>query len=305
MLLNRTGKARTRQLIALALLSSSAWLSADIAKADFCQTAKVRDYEKPLKRLPRIPAPPSDGQLNFAPRGASLGGLTSAPLQVGPGEAGFVLTFSPKDENPGPSRRLNWTIGASLVKLNRSGKAIGKPKRIERIVKRLRPVDLNYIGLKFSFDVPGEPALYRVEITFENSAGKRLGRFGDNFRVLKPSLDVGLTLDGTTYRRGELVRASLVNRGVGYLFFGLGKAIEYWDGASWTAPPVKFPGGPVPAIGLAAGPGEKHSCWSTTIPADATLGTYRFSTDVDYSPSAPGGRPTTRLQPSAEFTVTG
>lgn len=287
-------------------MSSSAWLSADIAKADFCQTGKVRDYEKPLTRLPRIPAAPSDGTLNFAPRGTHLGRLTSAPFQVGPGEAGFVLTYSPKDENPGPSRRLNWTIGASLVKLNRSGKAIGKPKRIEKNVKRLRSIDLNYTGLEFSFDVPGEPALYKVEITFENSAGKRLGRFGDNFRVLKPSLDVDLALNGTVLRRGELVRASLVNRGVGFLFFGLGQAIEYWDGAAWTAPPVKFPnsGKPIPAIGIALGPGEKATCWEEPIPANAVPGTYRFRTNVNYSPSAPGGRPMTRLEPSAEFTVT-
>jgi hypothetical protein len=291
-------------LVALALLSSSVWLSAAPAKADFCQTGKVRDYEKPLKRLPRVPAPPSNGHLGFAPQGTSLGRFASVPFQVGPGAAGYVLTFSPKDEDSRPSRRLNWRIEASLVKLDRSGKAVGKPRRIEKNVNRLRPVDLNYLGLEFSFNVPGEPALYRVEITFENSAGERLGRFGENFRVLKPSLDVDLVLDGTTFRRGEFVRAWLVNRGVGFLFFGLGRVIEYWDGATWTAPPVKFPGGPVPAIGLAAGPGEKHSCWSTTIPPDAAPGTYRFRTNVDYSPAAPGGRPVTRLEPRAEFTVT-
>lgn len=304
--LSKTDKVRARQLVALALLTSSVWLSATPAKADFCQVAKVRDYEKPLKRLPRVPAPPFDDRLDFAPARTFLGRYSPGPLQVGPGQRGFTINFSPEETSPQPSRQLNWQIAASLVALDRSGDPIGKPKVIEKRVKRLRPDSERYRGLDFSFAVPGKPALYRVELVFENKAGKRIARFGENFRVLKPSLDVDLILNGTTFRRGEFLRASLVNRGAGFLGFGLGKSIEYWDGATWTTPPVKFPGvgGPVPAIGLTAGPGEKHSCWSTTIPPDATPGTYRFRTNADYSPSAPFRRPVTPLDPSAEFSVT-
>lgn len=306
MSLTRMGKVRSRQLVALALLTSSVWLSATPARGDFCQTGKVRNYEKPLKRLPPVPAPPFDDRLDFAPARTFIGQFSPGPLQVGPGQRGFRLSFSPYEESPQPSRRLNWQITASLVTLDRSGERVGKPKRIEKRVKRLRPDSENYHGLDFSFDVPGKPALYRVEMAFENSGGKRLARFGENFRVLEPSLDVDLVLNGTAFHRSESVQASLVNRGVGFLFFGLGKAIEYWDGATWTAPPVKFPGvgGPVPAIGLTAGPGEKSSCWSATIPADAMPGTYRFRTNADYSPSAPLRRPVTPLDLSAEFTVT-
>lgn len=302
MSLSRMGKVRLRQLAALALLTSSVWLSGTPARADFCQTGKVRDYEKPLKRLPAVPAPPLDDRLDFAPAGTYLGHFNYGPLQVGPGKRGFDLNYSPYEGSP-PSRRLDWQITSRLSMVNRSGARIGPPRTIEKYVKRLRPEGEG--NLSFTFEVPGKQALYRLEIVFENKAGRRLARFGENFRVLQPSLDVDLILN-ETYRRGELVRPWLVNRGVGFLFFGLGKAIEYWDGATWTAPPVKFPGvgGPIPAIGLTAGPGETRSCWGTTIPADATPGTYRFRTDVDYSPSAPFRQPVTPLDLSAEFTVT-
>src|SRR5689334_1290660 len=185
MLLSKTGKARTRQLVALALLSSSVWLSAATAQADFCQTGTVRDYEKPLKRLPAVPAPPFDDRLNFAPAGTYLSRFTYGPLQVGPGKRGFDLSYSPYEGSP-PSRRLDWQVTSRLFTVNRSGARIGRPRTIEKYVKRLRPEGEGNLG--FAFEVPGNPALYRLEIVFENKAGRRLGRFGENFRVLNPSL---------------------------------------------------------------------------------------------------------------------
>lgn len=281
----------------------SVWLSAAPAKADFCETSKVRDYEKPLRGLPRVPAPPFDDRLDFAPARTFIGRFSPGPLQVGSGKRGFTLNFSPDPANPQPSRQLNWRITASLVPLDRSGDPTGKPRKIERHVRRLRPDGEKYGGLDFSFAVPGKPALYRVELVFENKAGQRLARFGENFRVLRPSLDLDFFLNGTSFRRGETVQAWLVNRGVAALFFGLGKRIDYWDGTTWTVPPVKFPGGPIPAIGIGIGPGVKTTCWSTTIPADAVAGTYRFVKDVEYSTSAPFGPSGNSLDLIAEFTV--
>lgn len=292
--------------VLVALVAGLSAGSSSAEAADFCDTEKIHDYAKPLKRLPRIPAPPFDGPLDFAPSRTFIGLYSPGPLQVGPGKRGIALNFSPYEESPKPSRRLDWQITSRLVKLDRSGRRIGNPREIEKHVKRLWPDSEKYHGLDFSFDVPGRPASYRYEISFSNSGSRRLARFGENFRVLKPSLDVDLVLNGTTFRRGEAVRAWLVNRGVAFLGFGLGETIEYWDGTIWTAPPVSFPGSgkPVPAIGLSAGPGEKTSCWETTIPANAVPGTYRFGKNVDYSTSAPFNHPSTPLDLSAEFTVT-
>jgi len=285
----------------LALLTSSVWLSAAPAKGDFCETSVVRDYARPLKGLAPLRQPPLDEHLDFAPARVFLNRHSSGALQVGPGERGFLISFSPYSEGNSASRRVGWQVTSSLVKIDRRGRPLESPQTIERHVKRV-PADA---GVDLGFQVPGKPAIYRLEIVFEGADGKRLAKYGESFRVLRPSKDVGLVLYGSTYRGGEFVRPWLVNRGVAYLSFGLGKAVEYWDGATWTAPPVRFPdvGRPIPAIGLGLGPGERSACWGTTIPPNATPGLYRFSTEVDYSTNAPFGRPATPLGLSAEFTV--
>ncbi|HEY6145150.1 MAG TPA: hypothetical protein VIV13_02660 [Solirubrobacterales bacterium] len=254
----------------------------------------IRDYTRVLERLPAIPPPPLDERLDFAPAQVVLNHRSSGLLQLGHEERGFALAFGPFEEDGSASRRLDWQVTSRLAKLDRRGRRVGPLRTIEKHVKRLRAVD-------FDFEISGKPAIYRLEIVFENSEGERLARFGEYFRVLRPSLDVELVLDGTTFRRGDTVRASLLNRGVAILSFGLFKTIEYNDGAAWTTPPVPFPHGPVPAIGLVIGPGVKASCWKTTIPTDAAPGVYRFATEVEHSSrGAFGGSP---LDLGAEFTV--
>jgi len=295
-------KGSRRWVVAVLPVASAVWLflgTTAPAYADFCESQVVHDYTKVLKRLPARPAPPLDEHLPFAPARVFFGGASYGPLQLGPGKRGFSLVFSPWTDGNSASRRVGWQVTSRLTQLDRRGRILAPPQTIEKEVKRV-PAGT---GLHFGFNVPGKPAIYRVEIVFENGSGKRLGRFGEYFRVLRPSLDVDFFLNGTTYRRGERVQAWLVNRGLTYLSFGLFKAIEYNDGTTWTRPPVDFPGGPVPAIGLGIGPGVKTSCWGTTIPSDAALGTYRLVTDVSQSTSPPFSR-STPVEASAEFTVT-
>jgi hypothetical protein len=292
MFLSRRGRVQLRVLGALAL-AASLWLSAAPARADFCDSQVIRDYTKVLTRLPAIPFPQHEHP-SFAPAQVLLLHHGSGPLQVGPGHRGFTLIFAPYEEGNSASRRLDWQVTSRLVELDRRGHPVGLPRAIERHVKRLRSAD-------FDFRVSGKPAIYRLEIVFENESGKRLARYGGYFRVLRPSLDVDFLLNGTIFHRGEQVQAWLVNRGVASLSFGLGKTIEYNDGTAWTNPPVAFPGGPVPAIGLSIGPATKTSCWKTTIPTDAATGVYRFAAEVNAALKAPGeSRP---LDLAAEFTV--
>jgi hypothetical protein len=302
MFLSRRGyKRRGRQLVGAGALAFA--LSCGTASAGmntFCDTGVVHDYTTPLKRLSRIRPAPFGSPLSFGPARVFLGHFGNGSLQLGPGKRGFTLSFSPYEEGHF-SPRLDWQVTSRLLEVDRDGEQVGAPETIEKDVKRLRSVDDVGHGTEFAYDVPGRPALYRVEIVFENAKGERLGRFGENFRVLRPSLDVGLVLNGTSFHRGETVRAWLLNPGVAFLFFGLGRAIEFNDGTAWTRPPVEFPNGPVPAIGLSLGPGEKASCWQVTIPADAVPGTYRFTERLDYYFSFLGHR--RPFEASAEFTV--
>lgn len=295
MLLSKTGKVRPLQLVVLALLTSSVWLSATPARGDFCDESVVHDYARPLAGLPAIPAPPLDEHLAFAPARVFLNRHESGSLQVGTGERGFLLSFGPYSA----SRRVNWHVTSRLVKIDRRGRPVDRPQTLARQVKRV-PAET---GVDLGFEISGKPAIYRLEIIFDDQSGKRLARFGEYFRVLRPSLDVDFFLNGTVFRRGERVQAWLVNRGVTYLSFGLEKTVEYWDGYSWVSPPVPFPGGIVPAIGLGIGPGVRTSCWGTTIPANATPGTYRFAKSVERS-TGPRSRDSAPLNLGAEFTVT-
>lgn len=294
-----SGIGRNRVLLgALALVTSCLWLGVASAKADYCASQMVRDYTKVLKQLPAIPPPPLDEHPDFAPAQVYLWGQGRGPLQVGPATRGFDLFLSTRAEDNSVSRRVDWQVISRLVMLDRRGHRIGSPRIIERYVPRVHESTIH-----FTFKVPGTPAIYRQEIVFKDRRGKRLARYGDYFRTLRPSLDVDFELNGSTFHRGELVRAWLVNRGVAVLSFGLSKAIQFNDGTAWVSPPVPFPGGPVPAIGLAIGPGVKTSCWSTTIPIDAAPGIYRLATEVSHSTWAPfsGSDP---LDLAAEFTVT-
>jgi hypothetical protein len=282
------------QVLGAIALVTSLWLCAAHAEADFCQSQVIRDYAEPLERLPAIPPPPPQEHLDFAPARVYLF-HQAGPMQIGRGERGFTLTYAPYEEDGSASRLVNWQVTSRLVELDLRGRRIGLPRTIKRNIKRLRTAE-------FGFEVSGMPAIYRLEIVFENESGERLARFGEYFRVLQPSLDVDFFLNGSTFHRGEQVQAWLVNRGVATLSFGLFKTIEYNDGTAWTEPPVAFPGGPVLAIGLATGPGVKTSCWKTTIPNDAAPGVYRFATKVGYSlkPHFGESKP---LDLAAEFTV--
>lgn len=288
-----------RRWVAAAVMSMALVGPATPAGADFCQSQVIHDYAKPLKRLPALPSPPVDDHLSFAPARVFLSRYSSGSLQLGPGKRGFALSFSPWSEDNSASRRVGWNVLTRLVEIDRRGKALTAPQTIERQVKRVPADD----GLDFSFEVPGSPALYRLEIVFENGRGERLARFGENFRVLRPSLDVDFVLNGSSFHRGDEVKAYLVNRGASFLSFGLGQTIQYYDGASWVAPPVAFPGGIVPLIGLGIGPGVKTTCWGTAIPSDAALGTYRFAKTVDHSTGTLFARGAP-LEVSAEFSVT-
>jgi hypothetical protein len=296
-------KAWQRCVVTLTAVAVGVLVSAASAKAIDCNSKVVRDYMKPLERLPTVPAPPFGDDLYFAPDRVYLSTFRGGSLQLGPAKRGFSLSYSPYEvEATAPTRRLDWQVTSRLVELDRRGRPLGKPKKIEKHVKRLWPESEGNRGLDFSFQVPGKPALYRLELVFENRGGKRLARFGGNFRVLRPSLDVDFVLNDTTFHRGETVRAQLINRGAALLYFGLERSIEYFDGTAWGEPPPGFGQGLIPAILLHLQPGESGSCWQATIPATAPPGLYRFSKEFEYI-KRPGFGKLRSMMLSSEFTV--
>gem|GEM_PF-6095196 len=267
------------------------------AQAEFCESQVIHDYAKPLKGLRALPAAPLDEHLDFAPARVFLGHYPSGPLQLGPAERGFYLGYSPPSEGNPASPRIGWEVTTRLVQIDRRGRRRAPAQTIERHIKRIPEG-----GVDLRFDVPGKAAIYRLEVVFENGKEERLARFGEYFRVLRPSLDVDFALNGSSFHRGDRVQAYLVNRGASFLSFGLDRTIQYYDGSAWISPPGSWKSGVVPAIGLSIGPGVETTCWAATVPSDAGLGTYRFVKTVDHSTSIPF-EPSTPLEVSSEFSV--
>lgn len=243
----------------------------------------IRDYKAFLDNLPPLPPVPFDARLPFAPERVSFGSLGPGPLQAGYGIRGFRLSYHPHEgEAAGPTPQLGWHVVATLTSIDRFGRALAPPQTIEQHVDRLWPAGPGGAGeVRWAFAIPGEPAIYRLEIVFENENGERLAAFGEYFRVLKPSVDFRFSLNKKKFRPGQTVVAKLSNYGVTSLAFGLGKTVEYHNGTSWTKPPVEFGNGIVFPVRLFADPGTSKSCWSVTIPEKAPPGRYRLGTSID------------------------
>jgi hypothetical protein len=250
------------------------------ASASFCETSIVHDYAKPLASMPAIRQVPIDQHLPFGPARVFVGraGQNAGPILVGASETGFSLAFSPYRRAATHSPRLDWIVEARLASVDRDGdtRELLATRRFE--VKRLvRSDESPGDSLPLSFDV-SKPSLYRVEMTIDSFAGKRLIRFGEYVRLVRRRRDVRLALPTSQFRPGDTVSPWLENRGTESLFYGLGYAVERSIGTAWERVPLPFDA--FPAIGLGTGPGGAASCWNYPIPADASPGRYRFLIDL-------------------------
>lgn len=282
--------------VALGALPGSASASA------FCEEGLVHNYAKPLKQLAPPHYPPIDEHLPFAPARVFLGRTGSGPLIVGSGEVGYRLDFSPRYPGHHFSPPLHWHVVARFARIDSRGATIDVIQSYEREVGRLRAGEDRPSGDLSLVAKISEPGLYRAEITFSDSSGKRLAHYGEYFRGLRPISDVDLSLNGSAFRPGETVVATLENRGTDLLSYGLRYTIENFDGSSWSSSPIN-PSGPVLAIGLGMGPGGKSSCWAFQIPANAPAGPYRFTWSGDRRVDGQASTRSTRLYRSAEFTI--
>jgi len=254
----------------------------------------VQDYLKPLEDLPSLTSEPVGQQPPFAPHDLSFGTTGPETLVIGKQKVGYFLDYRPTVAQP-TGKDLDWLVTAKLARINSSGRVLESGG-----FKRVR-------GLRFhrrhtlAFELSSEPALYRLEVVFRNSAGKRLGHYGRYLRVLEPQPGPHLTLLQSTYRPGETVAPRLENEGPNWLFYGLGYGIEEFDGSNWV--PTSLGPKAFLLIGLISSPGETASCWRFTIPADIAPGKYRLRTSIDIYKEPSRREPRESAYLTAEFEV--
>jgi hypothetical protein len=166
---------------------------------------------------------------------------------------------------------IDWLVTTKLTRVNEAG-TLGKLlDSISRHVTGPGPREAVRLTVPFS----GELGYYRLEIAFRNGAGKRLGRYGEYFRVLAPATDTRFTLSASSYRPGEAVSGCLENYGTTPVIHGVcGISIETYDSTGWKLAEFEPPRA-CPAIAMILAAGMATGVRSAPIPIDAPAGSYR------------------------------
>jgi len=279
MFLSGRGNPRLHQCLVLLALGT-VWVSAAPTLASgSCKTRVIRDYTAFLNNLPPLPSPPVDEHLPFAPERVFFSSQGGGPLQPGAGLRYYSLSYSPGGSDPGPV--LDWQVTTTLTPIDDVGRPSGPPRIAEQHVDRLWPVEEAGANvLRFGFDVPGDPATYRLEIRIAGADGQQLAAFGEYFRVLQPSADLRISLNRKTFKPKQHLQATLSNYGVAWYGYGFPWWVEYKRGGSWKPSPVDFTPGAFLMPLLSLRPGESTSCWGGEVPSDTPPGRYRFVTDI-------------------------
>jgi hypothetical protein len=234
----------------------------------FCRERFVRDYEAPLRGMPRQ-HPPPEGELPFGPRNFGIHRIDRTPLALEGSRFGY--RFGGKNER---SRvlNLNWRASATARAVDAHGRVkrtIGSRRwRVHR-VKDLEPLEI-----AFPADHPG---FFRVDLRIATLDGRRHVAYRDYFRVLRRSNEVAIRVSAESVRPGESVWGLLENRGAGQLSTRGYLDLERVEQGAWV--PVPLPPSPESVMGIhwLIGPGEVGRCQRFDVPADAAPGLYRFS----------------------------
>jgi len=259
--------------IAGLVLASLVCVPAAAAEAPpFCRERFARDFEAPLREMPRL-HPPPEGELPFGPRNFGIHRIDRSPLALEGGHFGY--RFGGKHERA-RVLDLGWRALAIAYAVDQRG-------RVQRLVGKRhwhvgRIKDLEKLELAFPADHPG---FFRVDLRIATLDGRRHVAYRDYFRVLRRSNEVTIAVSAESVHPGEAIWGLLENAGAGQLSTPGYLSLEREEGGAWV--PVPIPPTPESVMGVrwGVGPGEVGRCQRLDVPSDAIPGTYRFSTPVN------------------------
>ena len=260
------------------------------ARKGYCEPSIVRNYERPLRRLPAVRRPPNTKRLPFGPRRLEFYqafALSGERLIVGKGSFGYGFL----DTGFGAQRRLRvgWIVRASLFSVSKEGVT---ERRLGRVRKRFGVVgSINQPHIALS--VPASPGFYQFDISFQKRRGKRLGKFSEYIRVMDGFVNVRVGTKRKSYRPGETVYARVENLGTEEIRFGAPYAVEHLTEVGWVRVGPKTRGWPRWLAGLYAGGAGK--CMDFRIPETFAPGLYRIVKSVKYGPWKRGETDLTRF----------
>lgn len=263
-------------LFAAFMLVVCAWTSsyADARTADgFCQEQVVRDFEGPITHLPNIHQFPRAGRLPFAPSDLRW---DTPPTQILVAGRDTQVSYSFGSSSGAHRRfRLNWYIEGHLNQIDKQGKALKAIQEKRWRIGAISKAELD--RLTFRFSLPSMRTLYRLNFTFRRH-GDVLARYGEYFRMVKPTVSVKLAANQLSARVGETFLLRVENFGSTSVRYGEPFSIEKFDGLSWSPAPIEL--GPWrmnqhKLLGGMAGP-----CQTFLVPSSMPPGLYRFSKEI-------------------------
>lgn len=220
---------------------------------------------------------PSSGRLPFARRSVRMNVVGGGAI---PGAHAVGFGIELWRSSTAPPLRVNWRVDTELALVNRSGSVT---KTLASRHLRVAGLSAGGPGLPLSFRVE-RPAFYRVEATFSDDHGRRLGRYAEYFRVLKRRVDVRLELPRRDLHPGDVLETRLENAGTTFLSFGEEFSIDRYLDGEWQRDP-SFPQGFI-QVGFVMFGGQAYVCRNVKLPPDTASGGYRFSKRVEVSGGA-------------------
>jgi hypothetical protein len=211
----------------------------------------------------------------FAPKGLRLE-LDRGGLITGGGWVGFKV----RDEAVQHRRHLDWTIESELSRVSIRGRVLS---RVD--IKRQRIGSIEARNIKSLLHrVSGNPAYYRVDIRFLRlGTDHLLGEYSAYARVMRPEVDLRVTVENPSVLPGSLVTARLINLGTVVfraLSFEYGFEVQRFTGQAWTLvpenPPRKREGRELKMIQRLRPGRELRGCLRYRVPGDQAPGLFRF-----------------------------
>lgn len=269
-------------LVLLAFTSVSGWSIPSNATADdesYCQRQPLRDYEGTLRDLPKINDPGESEVLSFGPDGARIAlfsqPFNSAHLMAGAGGIGYTIS------GPFGGAAVSWNVSSRLLRLSQKGEITGV---IQAVSGTLDHVSESADGL-FVLRNPGRPGIYLYELSFEDTNGMPLDRFGRYLRVLRPVLRVRLGVKESTVSPGQVLVIRTENAGTKPIEYSPTFGLQRKGDINWKTVPVGSKKRIVPresdgrGVGGKAhtlGAGETSECLRLKLPKNLSAGRYRI-----------------------------
>jgi hypothetical protein len=225
--------------------------------------------------------------LPFGPVG--IRGTRGEPeVQTGKGRVGFAF-FAKRIPERGLA--VEWHVDIDVDRVDSRGRVVRRVAGKAEFVGRVH----DDRELDFTTRARFSRGLYRYLLVLRDRSGRRLARYGQYMRIMRPRFQVEAEAFPERIRAGDTIGVQIANLGTVIVNFGAG-GIQRRENGTWV-PAGFFSRGGVRRRLASLMPGRRGPCRQLTIPADAPVGVYRAKSLV-YTQAAHRPRSIT-----ARFTV--